>query len=285
MNNIRVIVRGAYDVQKLRIQMGNRIVQNFKAKLGQKPSEKEDTMDKEAIALLADLRVRYEKLTDGVVGLPRQKTFKGDEVISTFTELCLIAQYFEIVEDEAMHFQRMNHILKEYPIFNKFLNKVKGIGPAMAGVLISEIDIEEAEYPSSLWKYAGLDVAPDGTARSRQKHHLVKVKYLDKKGNEQEKNSITFNPFLKTKLLGVLAGSLIRSGNKEYRTIYDNYKHRLDNMPAHKDKTKLHKHRMALRYMIKRFLVDLYKEWRTLEGLPVAEEYSVAKLGIIHKKA
>jgi len=31
---LRVIVSGAYDLQKLRIQMGNRIVINFKSRLG-----------------------------------------------------------------------------------------------------------------------------------------------------------------------------------------------------------------------------------------------------------
>lgn len=38
MNNnpLRTLVRGAYDIQKLRIQSGNRIVGNFKAKLGHK---------------------------------------------------------------------------------------------------------------------------------------------------------------------------------------------------------------------------------------------------------
>ena len=41
-HDIRVMVRGAYDLQKLRIQIGNRIVGNFKAKLGQAPGESED---------------------------------------------------------------------------------------------------------------------------------------------------------------------------------------------------------------------------------------------------
>lgn len=34
MSNLKTIVRGAYDIQKNRIQTGNRIVGNFKAKLG-----------------------------------------------------------------------------------------------------------------------------------------------------------------------------------------------------------------------------------------------------------
>ena len=45
---VRTVVRGTYDIQNLRIQTGNRIVANFKARLGQAPSEKEETMDKEA---------------------------------------------------------------------------------------------------------------------------------------------------------------------------------------------------------------------------------------------
>lgn len=42
---------------------------------------------------------------------------------------------------------------------------------------------------------------------------------------------------------------------------------------------------MALRYMVKRFLVDLYKAWRALEGLPVIQEYSEAVLNMPHKQA
>jgi hypothetical protein len=56
-------------------------------------------------------------------------------------------------------------------------------------------------------------------------------------------------------------------------------------MDAHKEKSKGHRHNMAIRYMIKIFLIDLYKNWRALEGLPVAPSYAEAKLGKIHKKA
>ena len=34
MSELRTLVRGIYDIQKLRIQMGNRLVSNFKVKLG-----------------------------------------------------------------------------------------------------------------------------------------------------------------------------------------------------------------------------------------------------------
>ena len=65
-SNLKTMVRGAYDIQKLRIQMGNRIVMNFKAKLGQDASKPEDEMEEEVKDMLNDLRKRYRKITDGV---------------------------------------------------------------------------------------------------------------------------------------------------------------------------------------------------------------------------
>jgi hypothetical protein len=281
------MVRGAYDIQKLRIQMGNRIVANWKAKLGQAPNATEETLDEAEKSLLDNLRESYRKLADGVATLPRQSTFKGDELISTYTELVLIDQYIGLEKQEATQFSRLGNVLKDFPIYNEFLVNVYGIGPAMAGVILSEINIHAAEYPSSLWKYAGLDVAGDGQGRSRRKEHLVESTYIDADGVEQTKNGISFNPFLKTKLVGVLGSSFIKqsAAKCQYRKIYDDYKHRLENSPAHADKSKGHRHSMAVRYAVKRFLADLYVAWRTLEGLPVANEYSVDKLGIVHHKA
>lgn len=283
---IRVIVRGAYDIQKLRIQMGNRIVANFKTKLGQEPGKPEGEMSAEDQKFLNSLRVRYKKITDGITRLPKMDKFKGDEIISSYTELCLLDQYFKLEVDEENNFKPLAQVLNEYPIWTQWMSEVKGVGPKMAGVIISEIDIHAAEYPSSLWKYAGLDVGPDGLGRSRRDEHLVEVEYKSRDGEMKKRKSITYNPFLKAKLMGVLSGSFLKvGGGGPYRQAYDNYKNRIANMPAHADKTLKHRHNMALRYMIKRFLVDLYREWRTLEGLPVATEYSEGKLGIVHKKA
>lgn len=284
-SNIKTLVRGAYDVQKLRIQMGNRIVVNFKAKLGQPPGRPESEIDPEGKELLRTLRQHFRKITDGVTVLPRQDRFKGDEIISTYTELCLVSQYLDLESHEEKHFRHLEKVLREYPIYTNFLKNVKGIGPAMAGVIVSEIDIYKAEYPSSLWRYAGLDVGHDGAGRSRRAEHLIETIYISKDGELKWKRGITFNPFLKTKLIGVLGPSFLRAGDNPYRRIYDDYKHRLLHSPAHQDKSKGHIHNMAIRYMIKRFLVNLYKVWRRLEGLPVADEYSQEKLRIVHRKA
>ena len=287
MSDIKIMVRGAYDIQKLRIMMGNRIVANFKAKLGQKPGMSEEELEEAEKTILASLRASYRKITDGVTTLPRQASFKGDEVISSYTELVLVDQYLSLEQQEDKQFSRLKNVLKDFPIYNEFLEVIYGVGPAMAGVIVSEINIHAAQYPSSLWKYAGLDVAGDGKGRSRKKEHLEESEYINKDGETATKMGITFNPFLKTKLVGVLGSSFIKQSPTkcQYRKIYDDYKHRLENMPAHADKTKGHRHNMAVRYAVKRFLADLYVAWRTLEGLPVATEYSEGKLGIIHRAA
>ncbi len=156
-------------------------------------------------------------------------------VISSYTELCLIAQYVELEEDEEKHFHRLRSALKGFPIYTRFLEPTKGIGPAMAGVIISEIDIHKANYPSSLWAFAGLDVAGDGQGRSRKKQHLVTTKYINRDGEEAERVGITFSPFIKTKLIGVLGSSFLRAGDKKYSQIYRGYKNRLECHPAHQE--------------------------------------------------
>ena len=282
MSDLRTLVRGIYNIQKLRIQMGNRLVGNFKVKLGQAPSEPEAVLDNKGKALLKQLRGDYKKITDGVQALPTFKKFKSHGVIDTYTELCLVSSYDNLEKEEESQFKYLDNALKEHEIFTKYLTKVKGIGPAMAGVILSEIDITKAKYPSSLWAYAGIDIGPDGAGRSRKKEHLVDINYIDKDGNPAVKKGITFNPFLKTKLCGVLGGSFLKAGEHLYSKAYYDYKNKLENHPDHKNKTKGHRHNMANRYMIKLFLIDLHREWRTLEGLSVSVPYSEAKLGMKH---
>lgn len=391
---IRTMVRSLYDLQDLRIQIGNRITGNFKDKLGQGPQEDqvltEKELEKEQKKMLEQLRLSYKRITDGVVAkskavkvlsedeipegkLPTLAKFVGDGLITTYAELVLVDQYIGLLRDERRHFDRLGNALKGIPVFDHFLTKVDGVGPAIAGVIISEIDIRKCEYSSSLWAYAGLDSVKvgiytnaagkeltvnstelelryeegrevyyaegkyiariDNVGRSRKSFCLVNREYVNREGENATRVGITFNPFLKTKLMGVLATSFLRSGTgtvngikmgaarrlefalaegmskdvdqdnenvqaflrlkghtvvvepSKYAKSYYDYKNRISNDPRHEKKTPLHRNNMALRYMVKRFLVDLYTEWRTVEGLTVAPEYSVAKLGLVHHSA
>lgn len=301
--SIRAIVRGVYDLQKMRIETGNRLVAAFKAKLGIQPGEREEDAEKEAVDLLDQIKASFDSITEGVLSIPTMKSFqkkleklKEPTLISSYAELTMSAQYFQLLRDEREQFTRLGDLVSEFPIWTHFLEGVRGVGPAMAGIILSEIDIHKAEYPSSMWAYAGLDVVQvtdentgeiRGEGRSRRATHLVDVEYTDKDGNAATRKSITYNPWLKTKLMGVLGTLFVKqpADKSPYRQAYDNYKHRLENHPKWADRSKGHRHQAAIRYAVKRFLVDLYNAWRPLEGLPVAPEYAEAKLGMVHGSA
>ncbi len=286
---IRPLVRGAYDIQKLRIAMGLRIVAQFKVRIGQAPSTPEKELDKKGQLILANLRKEFKLLTDGVIRLPA-KLPKKAVLIDSYSEFAMIRQYehlFTAEKEQLGQTGMLRKCLNGIPIWEEFLKGVTGCGPAMSGVIISELDIHKAEYPSSFWKYCGIDVSNankngERTGRTNQKHHLVDVEYTDKDGEVATRKSITYNPFVKTKIVGVLGGCLMKQ-NKHYKKIYDDYKNRLQNTPRHAEKTPLHIHNMSNRYMIKRFLVDLHLKWRALEGLKVNSEYSEGKLGMKHR--
>lgn len=103
--------------------------------------------------------------------------------------------------------------------------------------------------------------------------------YVDKDGNVKQKRGLTYNPVLKTKLMGVLSGCLIKAKDPIYTEIYYDYKSRLDKEQWSKDFTPAHKNMMAQRYMIKQYLRNLWVKWRELEGLEINYPYEVAKLG------
>lgn len=286
---IRISVRSLYDMQKLRIQQGNRIAASFRTKLGLASSEAEEA-NQDAEKLLKQLRDEYRRITDGVARIT--KTFKSDStIITSMSELRLLESYERQLEAEAIHEKAIMAELENERIWTEYLKDVRGVGPLMAGVILSEYDINKAAMVSQMWSYAGLDVVLSedengniiGEARSKKKHHLVKKTYTNRDGEIVETVGISFNPFLRTKLLGVLAPVFLKLGGK-YKTIYDGHKNRLQNTPRHADKPKLHIHNMAMRYMIKIFVQDLYVAWRTIEGLPVRAPYAEEKLGIVHSK-
>ena len=288
---IRALVVTAYAMQKLRIQCGLRLVANFRRDLGLKSSQSEDELDQDAKELIDNLRVSYGKITNAVVENTsirkrKYKEFVGDGYITDETELAMVRSFLDLEKNEKETFKELDVIIQKHPVYG-FLKDVKGCGPAMSAVIISEIDISRARYASSLVMLAGLDVAPDGRGRGRTSEHLVDREYTGKDGELKTKKSITYNPFLKTKLMGVLSGCIIKAGNKDgknkYDKIYQDYKHRIENHPKHKDKTPAHRNNMAKRYMIKIFLQDLYAYWRAVEGYEVHPPYHEAKLGIVHR--
>jgi len=90
---LRAMVKGAYDLQLVRMQTGIRLVDNFRAKLGLKRKDdaelddaERERLEKEAADIIEQLRASYKRLTDGIARhrtLPDKAKFKGDDLIST----------------------------------------------------------------------------------------------------------------------------------------------------------------------------------------------------------
>lgn len=314
---LSIMVRGAYDIQMLRMQTGLRLVGNFRAKLkrpspasnptknsepnsASNPESASDPpeIDAEGEKVLDMLRESYRSLMEGVARnrtLPSEKGFKGDEIISTFAELALVDQYMVLEREEGRQFRLLTTHLETIPIYVHYLRDQKGVGPAMAGVIIGWLDPRKARHVSSFWRFCGLDVGPDGAGRSRRAEHLVEREYIDKDGDTATRMGVTYDPFVKTKLVGVLAGSFVRLGSP-WRQVYDDYKHRLQTTRTTCTIVEWKKRRKAgddvsqlwppkridnaaKRYMVKMFLAELWVTWRIMEGLPVSEPYGVAHQG------
>ena len=311
---LRSLTRGAYDIQKLRIQIGNRLCAAFRSRLGLKAQEGEKK-DKDAKKILDRLRAEYKKITDGVKKeLPTIKAFKPIGIIHSYTELCLISEYLQLEALEAKHLAkggRLDVILGEYDLYTKYLTRIRGCGPAMSAVIMSEFNIHKAEYASQMIRYSGFSVEADGKGTSKRAEHLYDIQYTDRDGKVKTRKGIRHNPWLKTKLY-VLGGCLVKMGfyvdksngaripMTKYGETYLNYLNRLNNHQVYgeaqdavrikevqtatgkKYSPKAHRRAMALRYVIKAFIMDLYEAWRKLEGLPVNDLYHTAKLGLRH---
>lgn len=137
-------------------------------------------------------------------------------------------------------------------------------------------EVQVFEYIESGKEYTGeVTVSEHG----RRKGDTEMYEYTAKDGSTKLKRGITYNPVLKSKLLGVLSGCLLKAKDPVYSKIFYDYRERLDKSEHHKNKTGIHKLRMAERYVIKQFLRNLWTTWRKYEGLQVDLPYEVEKLG------
>lgn len=329
---LRKSVRYFYDLQKLRIQFGNRatnldfkIVTDKKTGKEKKVKKKSTKVEREAAldSIINRLRGHDDDIQVEVSEDYKPPTLEEEDQ----TWLQSQSRMLEGLELDTK--KRIEDILKTVPIYN-FLKGVKGCGPGMSGVIVSEVqmcrpvevelleNVQEVPYsvkdihgkdwpyfkakvtikktkrddegnefetaeekelkcfrrdgvvyedccptPSALFAYAGLAVNTEsGKAVRRQK---------GVKGN--------WNPFLKTKLLGVLAGCLLKASSS-YTEHYYNAKNRKEQ--AGWGASKGHRHNHANRVMVKIFLRDLWTTWRELEGLPVVPPYEEVYLDRTH---
>lgn len=212
------------------------------------------------------------------------------------------------VEDSAL--MDLDEQLHEVPFYAKVIEperkeRFRGLGPRMASVIVSSFDIHREDTVSKMWAFAGLAPLPADRCKKcfvvvgpGDDAHLDGFKHPKPQGNKCEYagkfvhkdfvvasgkqmrpvagEKLKYNAWLRTKLVGVLAGVLLKCGSP-YKKYYDEYKHRWQ--VANKGTSDAHRHQAAMRYMIKMLLLDIWKEWRAFEGLPVRPSYAEEKLG------
>jgi hypothetical protein len=199
-----------------------------------------------------------------------------------------------VIEKEAE--REVAAILRKNKVWKHVMKDVKGLGPRMGGLLIAYIDIHRADTPSKIWAFFGLAVDSEGG--------IQRMKAGQK---------ASFSPWLKSKIVLVLGDCLIKA-NSPYKDFYNNYKNRKRNTVTDvcrtckgkkkiqlKDKSWVtcyhckgqdgpipwaasdaHLHNAARRYMVKMLLVDIWRDWRELEGLPTRVSYAEEYLGKKH---
>jgi hypothetical protein len=182
--------------------------------------------------------------------------------------------------------------------------RFKGLGPTMAAVILSSFDIERADTVSKMWSFAGLAPVPTKRCKTCQGilkeesdglyKHAWKTKEKCPEGDPVgllktfdsamamkpvKGEKLSYNNWLKTKLVGVMGGCLLKA-NSPWRKFYDDYKHRKASAGWGRDDG--HRHQAAMRYMVKMLLLEIWKEWRTIEGLTVRPSYQEQYLGHVH---
>lgn len=235
---IRASVRAGYAVQRLRIQLGNRICAAYRKNTGLASSDKEEEIA-EASIILKELRNNYNKIMDGLQELPSAKKFLSSNMavglITDYSELLLMEKYVELEQMENKIFNKdLDKILDKFPVYTEFLAKVNGCGPAISAILISEIDISKATYASSLFAYSGLDVVdinnkgePDGRGRGKFTEHMVEKHCINEFGEDKTYMGLSHKRFLKTKLVGILGPSFLKCNKTLLDGMPSNSKDRL----------------------------------------------------------
>lgn len=164
---IRASIDNFYDMQKLRIQCGNRIC----AAIRQTDDETENDN------ILKTLASEYNRVTDVLAEKYKSsrrslgKAIKATddlEIIKSEIDYNMAEQYVALLNQEQQISKFISKLVKEHPMWDRFFESVDGCGPLMAAVCISYLDIHKARYVSSFWSYAGV-----GTRAATIQTHLV----------------------------------------------------------------------------------------------------------------
>ena len=244
-SEVRTILRTIDDVQAMRIRTGNRL---------KKKADGTDQKDanENAPDVTTDSILENVDLLDG---------FESQE--KTLTKV-------------------LERVVKQTDEWKKYFKDIKGIGPKMAAIIISEIDPYKAETVSKMWQYAGLNPGMIFGKKKNASGEVVATTDLIR-GDKKTKGYICpYNAYLKTGLCGKIITQLMMAKNERYYGIYLNAKNFYSTNPKWKDENKSHIDMAAKRKVAKIFLQDYYAFVRPLYGLEARPPYAEEKMGIKH---
>ncbi len=212
---------------------------------------------------LKQLYVNYEQLTDQIVSV-KNRQWSAEDADNQ--------EYLASLEAaKALLLKKIKKELARMPVYDQFLSKIKGIGPALAAGLVATIgDISRFENVSNLYAYFGVHVH-DGACVRRQKGVVA-----------------NWNSTGRKLICELVPDQFVKNRTPVYRAIYDDEKARCMKMFEEDEKkpkedrrvqSRLHAERRARRKTGKIFLHHLWKQWRLLEGLPVPLPWVLAEGG------
>jgi len=280
---IRFLVRVRDDIQKLRIATFNRIVSYLKPEAREKFKIR---IEDESHIPFGDQNIHashpYDEPQGEYASHYNSEThsnyaaqFKPSEIawemVSGKREAPKELEPYIWLHENLLSIEKeleetINAWSRDHPVRVHFLDHVRGIGGVLASGIIAWLSpISRFPNISKLWKYCGL--AP-GQRRVRGQ-------------------PCGYNPKLKSFMWKIATSFEKQNPEKSfYRRIYEQkkkyYMEREDikrRLESGEKGVKQHIRMMALRYTVKRFLADLWLQWRKLEGLPVTKPYAHAVLG------
>jgi len=205
-----------------------------------------------------------------------------------------VESYVDFIQTIANIEARMEPILIHFPIWTHCLSHIKGVGPVTGAMFLAHMDINRADTPGSFLRRLGITVEEDGKGTSRRKEHNVPSVYIDSTGHEAIKWSLGYDGEWRAWFLSQMMGNLIKQGqNNLWRKPYIQKKFYYQSLPKHAKTKKVkgfdepqivmkdgkhvpndgHINKMAIRYMAKIFICDVWLYWAALEGKQIKLPY------------
>lgn len=231
----------------------------------------DDTQDGRAVNDIGD-QSGHDTQPDGVAGIePTDEdgpascdNHRPDAVLAQFGAFPLIEARDQLHSHRLKAERGVKNAAAQLPII-EWIDTVKGCGHLGLGLIIGEAgDLTRYDNPAKLWKRMGLAVF-DGRAQRRIAAKPDVARGRTKRQAADDAIAMGYSPRRRS-LMHVIGDCLIKQNKNPdgsdgyYRALYLERKARETEL--HPDLSLIHRHKRAMRYMEKRFLLHLWQEWR-----------------------